>query len=72
MIDANDIIEIINMKKYTELDYRKYMKMINTVIMNIESGMESLEKKKKISSLSYEQWVDWQSGKIKLEAFVKK
>ena len=60
------------MKTLTELDYRKYMKMINTVIMNIEAGMESLEKKKKISSLSYNQWVDWQSGKIKLDEIVKK
>ena len=59
------------MKAYTELDYRKYMRVINTVIMNIEAGMESLEKKKKISSLSYEQWVEWQKGNIKLDEIEK-
>jgi hypothetical protein len=30
--------------------------------MDTESGMESLEKNKKVSKLSYEQWVQWQNG----------
>ena len=55
------------MKTYTEQDYRRYMKIINIKIMATESGMESLEKNKKVSKLSYEQWVDWQSGKVKLD-----
>jgi hypothetical protein len=55
------------MKTYTELDYRQYMKVINIKIMATESGMESLEKNKKVSKLSYEQWVDWQNGKVKLD-----
>jgi hypothetical protein len=54
-------------KTYTELDYRRYMKVINIKIMATESGMESLEKNKKVSKLSYEQWVDWQNGKVKLD-----
>jgi hypothetical protein len=54
-------------KTYTELDYRRYMKVINIKIMATESGMESLEKNKKVSKLSYEQWVDWQIGKVKLD-----
>jgi hypothetical protein len=56
-----------NEKTYTELDYRRYMKVINIKIMATESGMESLEKNKKVSKLSYEQWVDWQQGKLKIE-----
>jgi hypothetical protein len=56
-----------NEKTYTELDYRRYMKVINIKIMATESGMESLEKTKKVSKLSYEQWVDWQQGKLKIE-----
>jgi len=55
------------MKTYTELDYRRYMNIINIKIMATESGMESLEKNKKVSKLSYEQWVDWQNGKVKLD-----
>ena len=55
------------MKTYTEQDYRRYMKIINIKIMATESGMESLEKNKKVSKLSYEQWVDWQNGKVKLD-----
>ena len=55
------------MKTYTELDYRRYMNVINIKIMATESGMESLEKNKKVSKLSYEQWVDWQNGKVKLD-----
>jgi hypothetical protein len=43
------------------------MKIINIKIMATESGMESLEKNKKVSKLSYDQWVDWQSGKVKLD-----
>jgi hypothetical protein len=34
--------------------------------MATESGMESLEKNKKVSKLSYEQWVDWQNNKLSL------
>jgi hypothetical protein len=56
-----------NEKTYTELDYRRYMKVINIKIMATESGMESLEKNKKVSKLSYEQWVQWQDGKISLD-----
>jgi hypothetical protein len=56
-----------NEKTYTELDYRRYMKVINIKIMATESGMESLEKNKKVSKLSYEQWVQWQQGKLKIE-----
>jgi hypothetical protein len=43
------------------------MRVINTVIMHTEGGMRSLERNKKISSLSYDQWVDWQQGKLKIE-----
>jgi hypothetical protein len=54
-------------KTYTELEYRQYMKVINIKIMATESGMESLEKNKKVSKLSYEQWVQWQDGKLSLD-----
>jgi hypothetical protein len=53
-------------KTYTEREYRQYMKVINIKIMATESGMESLEKNKKVSKLSYEQWVQWQDGKLSL------
>jgi hypothetical protein len=43
------------------------MKIINIKIMATESGMESLEKNKKVSKLSYEQWVQWQNNELSLD-----
>ena len=58
---------IKNEKTYTELEYRKYMMVLDRIITHTECGIQSLEKNKKVSKLSYEQWVDWQSGKVKLD-----
>jgi len=57
------------MKIYTELDYRRYMKVVDDCIDRY--GAEAIEKygidADKVKSLSYEQWVDWQNGKVKLD-----
>ena len=53
-------------KTYTEREYRQYMKVINTIIINTESSMQSLEKFKKTRTLTFEQWVQWQDGKLSL------
>lgn len=62
------------MKTYTELDYRLYMKVVDDYIDRY--GAEAIEKygidADKVKSLSYEQWVDWQCGKVKLHINYKK
>ena len=53
-------------KTYTELEYRQYMNVINKIIIDTESLMQSLEKWKKVSTLTHEQWVAWQNNKLNL------
>ena len=53
-------------KAYTELEYRQYMNVINKIIIDTERRMQSLEKWKKATTLTYEQWVAWQNNKLSL------
>jgi hypothetical protein len=61
------------MKKYTETEYKRYMKLVDDYID--KHGAEAIKKygidADKVKSLTYEQWVDWQSGKVKLDEINK-
>lgn len=51
---------------YTTNDYDKYMNVVNSAIINTESAITKLEKFKKMSKLSFEDWVKFQKGELKL------
>jgi hypothetical protein len=53
-------------REYTEQDYKDYMRVVETVIWETEEKLKRYEKNKKILSLTFEQWVQWQDGKISL------
>jgi len=53
-------------REYTEQDYKNYMRVVETVIWETEEKLKRYEKNKKILSLTFEQWVQWQDGKISL------
>ena len=53
-------------REYTELEYRQYMRVINKIIIDTENSMQSIEKWKKVSTLTHEQWVAWQNNKLSL------
>ena len=54
-------------REYTELEYRQYMRVINKIIIDTENSMQLIEKWKKVSTLTHEQWVQWQDGKLSLD-----
>ena len=53
-------------REYTEQYYKDYMRVVETVIWETEEKLKRYEKNKKILSLTFEQWVQWQDGKISL------
>jgi hypothetical protein len=53
-------------REYTEQDYKNYMRVVETVIWETEERLKRYEKNKKVFSLTFEQWVQWQDGKISL------
>ena len=53
-------------REYTEQDYKDYMRVVETVIWETEEKLKRYEENKKILSLTFEQWVQWQDGKISL------
>ena len=54
-------------REYTEQDYKNYMKVVETVIWETEDRLKRYEKNKKIFSLTFEQWVQWQNNVISLD-----
>ena len=54
-------------REYTEQDYNNYMKVVERVIWETEEKLKSYEKNKKILSLSFDQWVQWQNNVISLD-----
>jgi hypothetical protein len=54
-------------RKYTEQDYKNYMRVVETVIWETEEKLKRYEKNKKVFSLTFEQWVQWQNGKLSLD-----
>jgi len=53
-------------KKLDKGSYESYMEVVKRRIDYIKSGIAELPKHKWVEKLSYEQWVDFQNGKIKL------
>jgi len=57
----------IQMKKeLTKKDYDNYMKVVNQNIKETERRLENLDKSKKVSQLSFEDWVKFQNGELKI------
>ena len=54
-------------REYTEQDYKNYMKVVERVIWETEERLKRYEKNKKILSLSFDQWVQWQNNVISLD-----
>lgn len=54
-------------REYTEQDYKNYMRVVETVIWETEEKLKRYEKNKKVFSLTFEQWVQWQDGKLSLD-----
>lgn len=50
----------------TKKDYDNYMKVVNENIRETERRLRSLDKTKKVSQLSFEEWVKFQNGDIKI------
>jgi len=54
-------------REYTEQDYNNYMRVVETVVWETEERLKRYEKNKKILSLSFDQWVQWQNNVISLD-----
>jgi hypothetical protein len=54
-------------REYTEQDYNNYMKVVEHVIWETEEKLKSYEKNKKVFSLTFDQWVQWQNNVISLD-----
>jgi hypothetical protein len=54
-------------REYTEQDYDNYMRVVEDKIWKTEVMLQEYEKRKKVIKLSFEQWVQWQDGKISLD-----
>ena len=63
------ILKIISKmsRELTERSYKRYITTIKRVIIETEKKVESLNKNKWISELSYEDWVKFQNGELKYE-----
>ena len=61
------IFSIRTEKVYTEYDYKAYIRVINYKISETKELLVKYEERKKISSLSFEQWVQWQKGELNLD-----
>ena len=53
-------------REYTEQDYVNYMRVVEDKIWKTEVMLQEYEKRKKVTKLSFEQWVQWQDGKLSL------
>jgi hypothetical protein len=58
-------------REYTEQDYNNYMKVVETVILRTEELLETYEYRKKVFSLTFDQWVQWQNNVISLDDIEK-
>jgi len=55
------------MKKLSRDDYTKYMSMVNANIKETERRIDNLEINQKVSKLSFEEWVKFQNGELKIK-----
>lgn len=53
-------------KELTKKDYDNYMKVVNKNIEETERRLENLNKSKKVSKFSFEDWCKFQNGELKL------
>ena len=53
-------------KKFSKKDYDNYMRVVIQNIQETESRLSRLGIDKKISQLSFEDWVKFQNGELKL------
>lgn len=57
----------LNMGKKLDIDsYKKYMKVVEDNIKETDRRIEMLPKSKKMIQLSYDDWVRFQKGELKL------
>jgi len=54
------------MKQLTKKDYNNYMIVVNKNIKETEDRLKALDKSKKVSQLSFEDWVKFQNGELKI------
>ena len=54
------------MKHFTQKDYDNYMKVVNRNIKETERRLETLDKTKKVSQLSFEDWIRFQNGELRI------
>ncbi len=54
-------------KKFTIEDYNNYMHVLSYTIDETERRMNNLNKSKKILKLSFEDWVKFQNGSLKVD-----
>ena len=54
------------MKNIDERNYKNCITDAKSKVREIERGLEKLAKWKRISFLSYEEWVKWQNGELEL------
>ena len=53
-------------RELSKKDYDNYMKVVNQNIKETESRLSRLDRDKNISQLSFEDWVKFQNGGLKL------
>jgi ribonuclease I len=54
-------------REYTEQDYYNYMRVVEDKIWKTEVMLQEYEKRKKVTKLSFEQWVQWQNNELSLD-----
>ena len=54
-------------KELTKKDYNNYMRVVNRNIEETERRMETLDKSRKVSQLSFEDWAKFQNGELKIK-----
>ena len=54
-------------REYTEQDYDNYMRVVEDKIWKTEVMLQEYEKRKKVTKLSFEQWVQWQNNELSLD-----
>ena len=54
-------------REYTEQDYDNYMRVVEDKIWKTEVMLQEYEKRKKVTKLSFDQWVQWQNNELSLD-----
>lgn len=54
-------------REFTTKEYESYIKTLKASISETERGMKTLEDFKKVASFSFDEWVRFQNGELKIE-----